>query len=128
MEAIVLVGGQGTRLRSVVKDRPKPMAEIGQSPFLQIVLATLRQAEVSKIILAVSYRSAQIMEFFGGEFQGIPLEYSHEPNPLGTGGALKQALGQISGENCIAMNGDSIFAIDIKGLWCAGCDANHLCL
>ena len=81
MEAIVLVGGQGTRLRSVVKDRPKPMAEIGQSPFLQIVLATLRQAEVSKIILAVSYRSAQIMEFFGGEFQGIPLEYSHEPNP-----------------------------------------------
>ena len=91
-EAVVLCGGLGTRLRKIVKDVPKPMAPVGDKPFLAFVLEYLKKQNIKRVILAVSYKYEVIQQYFGGEFLGMEIVYSIEKIPLGTGGAIKQAL------------------------------------
>lgn len=116
MEAIVLAGGLGTRLRSVVSDIPKPMAPIHDKPFLTYILRYLKKHGIDRIILAVGYRWEVIKEYFGTEFDGIELIYSLEEEPLGTGGAIKQALDKTMGEEVLIINGDTFFNIDLTTL------------
>ena len=92
MEAIVLVGGKGTRLRSVVSDVPKPMAPVKDKPFLEYLLNELIDQGISKVVLAVGYKAEIIIEYFGNRYKNIEIEYSIEENSLGTGGAIKKAL------------------------------------
>jgi len=113
MEVIILAGGLGTRLREVVSDLPKPMALVNEKPFLHYVLSWLNRYPISKIILAVGYKPEVITDYFGDTFNSINLEYSRERSPLGTGGAIKQALGYTSAENILIVNGDTFFPIDI---------------
>jgi D-glycero-alpha-D-manno-heptose 1-phosphate guanylyltransferase len=113
MEAIVLAGGMGTRLQSVVKDVPKPMAAIKDKPFLYYVLSHLHRFSIDKIILSVGYKSESIQAYFGDQFNGIPIEYTIEKEPLGTGGAIFMALQKISSEHVFITNGDTFFNVDI---------------
>ena len=107
LRAFVLCGGLGMRLRSVVSDRPKSMALIGDVPFLQLLLQGLRGQGVRDVILGTGYRADQIEKFFGsGETVGLRLHYSQEDAPLGTGGALKLAEELLS-DPVVVMNGDS---------------------
>jgi dTDP-glucose pyrophosphorylase len=97
IEAIVLAGGLGTRLRSVVPDVPKPMAPVAGQPFLAYLLQYLEASGIFRVVLAVGYRGEAIRECFGARYGAVDLVYSVEQEPLGTGGALLQALSHIQG-------------------------------
>lgn len=121
MEAIILAGGKGTRLQSIINKVPKPMAPIKGKPFLYYVLINLTKFNIKKIILATGYMHDEIEAYFGYEFEGIPIVYSKEIEPLGTGGAIKLASSFASSENVLVVNGDTYFAINLDKLM-----ANHL--
>jgi len=119
MKAIVLAGGFGTRLASVIGDIPKPMARVGSRPFLQYVLDYLRDQMVESVVLAVSYKWQVIQEYFDLEYRGMELHYSVEDQPLGTGGAIRKALGLITDSDVIVVNGDTLFRVDLGRLMAA---------
>lgn len=112
MEFMILAGGKGTRLRAVVNDRPKPMAAVGDVPFLEVVLARLTKTKCARIIILTGYMHEVIESHFGHLFRGVPIEYSREQTPLGTGGAVRQAIPLISGESFMLLNGDTFFDVD----------------
>lgn len=114
MEAIILAGGFGTRLQSVVSDVPKPMAPINGKPFLEYILLYLKKYGIDKVILAVSYKKDIIKNYFKDSFYGIKIRYSEENEPLGTGGAIKQALDLAINRHVYVFNGDTFFDFDIR--------------
>jgi len=113
MEAIILAGGKGTRLRDVVADVPKPMAPVCGKPFLYYLFKWINKYTVSKLIISAGYKSGSIVKHFGNSIFNIPLEYVIEEKPLGTGGAVKYALQQTSGNDILIINGDTYFPIDL---------------
>lgn len=116
MEAIILAGGLGTRLRSVVSDIPKPMAPIDNKPFLEYLLKYLQKNGITRAILSVGYKWETIKEYFGDKFENIELIYSVEDEPLGTGGAIKKAMNHIINNDVYIINGDTFFNVDLKSL------------
>ena len=117
MEAILLCGGLGTRLRSVVSDRPKPMADIAGKPFLHYLVKMLSESGVKHLIFALGYMGEQIEAYFqSGEDYGLSISYSYEDSPLGTGGAIRNALSNVSGENVLVLNADTYFHTDYESL------------
>ncbi|HCV96614.1 D-glycero-alpha-D-manno-heptose 1-phosphate guanylyltransferase [compost metagenome] len=106
-EAIVLVGGFGTRLRSEVPDLPKPLAPVAGRPFLAYVLDNLAQGGIRRVILATGYLGERVEEAIGSRWQGMSVVYSREPEPLGTGGALALAVRQLQGQAVHLSNGDT---------------------
>ncbi|WP_122894009.1 D-glycero-D-manno-heptose 1-phosphate guanosyltransferase [Arcobacter peruensis] len=114
MEAIVLAGGLGTRLKSVVSNLPKPMAPIENKPFLEYILKYLEKNGITKIILSVGYKWETIKEYFGNNYNSIELIYSVESEPLGTGGAIKTAMKYINEKEFFIINGDTYFDVDLK--------------
>jgi D-glycero-alpha-D-manno-heptose 1-phosphate guanylyltransferase len=112
-EAVILAGGFGTRLRSVVKDIPKPMAEVCGKPFLSYLLDFLNKQKIERVILSVGYKFDIIKNFFGSRYKDLKLEYAIEDKPLGTGGGLKNALKYTSEKNIYVLNGDTFFDIDL---------------
>lgn len=117
MQAILLCGGMGTRLRSVVSDRPKPMADICGKPFLQYLLEMLRDKGITEVIFALGYMGEMIEEYFqGGSAFGLKIAYSYEEEPLGTGGAIRNALPKILEEEVLVLNADTYFPMDYQGL------------
>ncbi|EAO7337497.1 D-glycero-D-manno-heptose 1-phosphate guanosyltransferase [Campylobacter jejuni] len=115
MQAIILCGGLGTRLKSVIKNIPKPMAPINDKPFLEFIFEYLKKQGIKEVILAVSYKYEVIKEYFKDEFLGIKIKYSIEKEPLGTGGAIKEALKFIQNQVYV-LNGDTFFDIDLSKL------------
>ncbi len=114
--AFILCGGLGTRLRSVVSDVPKSMAKIGQRPFLEIQLLQLRAQGIRRVVLGTGYLGEQIETYFGdGSRVGLAISYSRETEPLGTGGAIRLALEQLSSPALI-LNGDSYCQCDLAAL------------
>ena len=113
MEAIVLVGGKGTRLRSVVSDVPKPMAPVKDKPFLEYLLNELIDQGISKVVLAVGYKAETLIEYFGNRYKNIEIEYSIEENSLGTGGAIKKALELTTESNIVIVNGDTFSKVNL---------------
>lgn len=111
-QAIVLAGGFGTRLRSVVSDVPKPMAMVAGRPFLELLLANLARNGFDKIVLSVGYLSDVISAHFGADYHGIPLAYAVESTPLGTGGAIRAALALCSSDHVHVFNGDTYLGLD----------------
>lgn len=114
--AIVLAGGLGTRLRTVVSDVPKPMAPIKEKPFLVWLMDYWIKQGVDHFILAVSYKHEVIINYFGNKYKNAELEYSIETTPLGTGGALLQALQKVSANEFLLLNGDTYFMVDFAML------------
>ncbi len=118
-EAIILAGGFGTRLRGVVADRPKPMAEINGRPFLEYLLQYWSRQGITKAVLSVGYQHEVIRGHFGDSYQGMRLRYAVEESPLGTGGAILNALPLTSSKEVVLLNGDTLFLLELPPLLAA---------
>lgn len=116
MQAIVLAGGLGTRLRSVVPELPKPMAPVAGRPFLTYVLNGLVEAGFEAAVLAVGYRAEAIRAHFGEAYRGLILRYSVETTPLGTGGAIRLAWAQADADPVFVLNGDTWLDLDYRAM------------
>jgi D-glycero-alpha-D-manno-heptose 1-phosphate guanylyltransferase len=115
-EAIILAGGLGTRLRSVVADVPKCMAPVNGIPFINFVISYLKNEGVERFILSLGYKSEIIIDYIEKEFKNTEIEYVIENEPLGTGGAIRLACSKVKGTDVLILNGDTLFNIDIKHL------------
>ena len=115
-EAIVLVGGLGTRLRGEIGELPKPLAPVAGRPFLAFLLDALAEAGLRRAILATGYGAAQVESAIGRGWQGMSVDYSVEDAPLGTGGAVALAARKLSGDSAHVMNGDTFLRFDPAGL------------
>ena len=113
-EAIILAGGLGTRLRSIVSDLPKCMAPVAGQPFLKHVIRYLLSQGIEKFIFSLGYKYEVIEEFLNNEFPTIHYECSIEQDPLGTGGAIYLACKRAKDNNIIVVNGDTLFKADLK--------------
>lgn len=115
-EAIVLAGGFGRRLQSVITDLPKPMAPVAGKPFLKFVLDYLLENNVRHCVLAVGHKREAIINYFGGLYKEMKISYSKEEEPLGTGGGIKKAMEKIKGDRFFVLNGDTFFKVDLAML------------
>jgi len=111
--AAILAGGLGTRLRGVVADRPKVLAEIAGRPFLAYLLDQLAAAGIRRAVLCTGYRADLVQAAFGERYGGLSLQYSPESAPLGTGGALRAALPWLQSSTILVANGDSWCQADL---------------
>lgn len=120
MEAIILAGGFGTRLKDVLGEIPKPMALIGKKPFLSIILDKLHEDNFTSVVMSLGYKSEIIKNYFGSQYKGISIKYAIEDKPLGTGGGIKKALNLCTNDFVFVINGDTYIDFDtkkIKSLW-----------
>lgn len=115
LTAVVLAGGLGTRLRSVVADRPKVMAEIHGRPFLTYLFDQLVAAGLSHVVVCTGYLGTQVSSFFGASYGSLRISYSQESSPLGTAGALRLALPLLESNPVLVLNGDSFCDADLMG-------------
>ncbi len=116
MKAFILVGGLGTRLRKIGITQPKPMILINKRPFLEYLILSLKQFGIREIVLCVGYGAEVVQNYFGtGQKSGVQIYYSREENPLGTGGAIRNAHAFADEENLI-LNGDSFLELDYHQL------------
>jgi NDP-sugar pyrophosphorylase family protein len=111
-DTIILAGGIGSRLRGVVSDRPKCLAEINGRPFLAYLLDQLERAGICDVILSTGYMAEKVEAAFGARHGAVALRYSREEKPLGTGGGVKQALGLCRHDHVLVLNGDSYLDFD----------------
>lgn len=111
--AIILAGGFGTRLQSVVNDLPKPMAPINGEPFLNYQLNYLKHYGIKNVILSVGYLAEKIKAYYGYNFNGLEIDYVVEENPMGTGGGIRLALEKCTESLSFVLNGDSFFDVDL---------------
>lgn len=117
MTGVIIAGGLGTRLRSVLADKPKCLADVCGKPFLFYLLEQMTGAGVKRIVLCTGYQAGQVEECVGTRFSGVPVVYSREDEPLGTAGALRLAFDRHGcDEPWLVMNGDSYLDIDIPSL------------
>ncbi|MBU4185174.1 MAG: nucleotidyltransferase family protein [Proteobacteria bacterium] len=112
--AVILAGGLGTRLRSVLSDRPKVLAEVLGCPFLTYLLDQLSSTGIRKVILCTGYMGDRVQEVYGEMYKSLHLSYSQEDEPLGTGGAFRLALPLIKSNVALVMNGDSYIHADLS--------------
>ncbi len=115
-DVLILVGGQGKRLRQVVGDKPKPMADIKGRPFLDILINYVSGYGFRRIILCTGHMASLVREHYRKVTDGIEILFSEEKEPLGTGGAIKNAKALIRSNPFLVMNGDSFCAADLGSL------------
>ncbi len=117
MQALILAGGLGTRLRKVANNCPKPMMQVGGSPFLEYLILQLKRYNLTEIILSIGYLGDKIREYFqNGRQWGVRILYSEEEVLLGTGGAVKLAEDFIKTDDFLVLNGDSYLDINLNEL------------
>lgn len=116
MEAIVLAGGFGTRLKEVVPDLPKPMAPVDGRPFLEILLTMLARKGFTRVVLALGFMSEKIIKHFGDNYLGMELVHEVESQPLGTGGAIRAALAHCLADHVFTFNGDTYLDLEVDKL------------
>jgi D-glycero-alpha-D-manno-heptose 1-phosphate guanylyltransferase len=119
--AAILIGGLGTRLRSVVSDRPKVLAEIQGRPFLAFLMDQLTAAGIKRAVLCAGYKGEQVQSVFGHSYGGLDLLYSQEASPLGTGGAIRFAIDLLRSDPILVMNGDSFCEVDLNAFYTWHC-------
>jgi D-glycero-alpha-D-manno-heptose 1-phosphate guanylyltransferase len=120
MEAIVLAGGFGTRLREVVPDLPKPMAPIAGRPFLEILLHGLSSKGFERVILSLGFMADSISAHFGDHYAGMKLVNVVESRPLGTGGGVRLAMDCVESDHVYVFNGDTYLDLEVaqvESLW-----------
>jgi D-glycero-alpha-D-manno-heptose 1-phosphate guanylyltransferase len=111
--AVILAGGFGTRLQSLVKDVPKPMALVNGIPFLTYQMKCMKHYGIRNIVLSVGYLSEVITDYYSSSFEGLSITYAKETTPLGTGGGIRLALEKCNVAEALVLNGDSFFDIDL---------------
>ena len=116
MHAVLLVGGLGTRLQPILKATPKPLARVGDMPFLELLVLQLRSQGIRRIVMCTGHLASQIEEEFGdGQKWGVAIDYSQESQALGTAGAVKLAEGHLKqASDFLVMNGDSFLELDLR--------------
>lgn len=119
--AAILAGGLGTRLRSRIADRPKVLALVHGRPYLAYLLEQLAEVGVRAVVLLTGYLAEQVRSAFGNSYAGLRLNYSTEPSPLGTAGALRLALPYLSASTILLLNGDSYCAVSLPDFWAFHC-------
>ena len=119
MEVIILAGGLGTRLRSVVKMVPKCMAPVAGKPFLWYLLKYLTKYDINRVVLSVGYLREVIFKWIEEVKDEFPFEFDYviEEEPLGTGGGIKLALDKVKDERVFVLNGDTFFDVDLMQLY-----------
>jgi D-glycero-alpha-D-manno-heptose 1-phosphate guanylyltransferase len=118
MEAVVLAGGRGTRLRKAVPGLPKSLAPIGARPFLSYLLGWLQAQGITEVILALGHQRMAIARYYARhQPSGLRLRYSVETVQLGTGGALRNLRSMVAGNEFLVLNGDSIFDVDLRQMF-----------
>jgi mannose-1-phosphate guanylyltransferase len=117
VEAVVLVGGQGTRLRPLTLSAPKPMLPTAGVPFLEHMLSRIRDAGMQHVVLATSFQASTFEKHFGnGAAFGLEIDYVFEDVPLGTGGAIRNVLEKLSAPTVMVFNGDILSGVDLGAL------------
>ena len=117
MQAIILCGGEGTRLRSVIGERQKTMTEVADEPFLVNVIKHLKRYKITNVIFATGYKSQEVKNYFGDNYYfGVEVHYSEEKLALGTGGAIRNCLNKMKYDYALVLNGDTLFQADLKML------------
>lgn len=124
---IILAGGKGTRLRSAVPELPKPMAPIGGTPFLHILLDSLYEKGFRQFHLSVGYKKDLIISYFTTKNISYEVNFIEEGEPLGTGGAIKNAIHRVNYSPVLVLNGDTFFAIDFQDFVSKSIKKNALC-
>ena len=117
IDIVVLAGGLGTRLRSVLPDRPKVLAPVGGRPFLDHLLDWLAAQGAGRGILALGVRAEQVLDHLAGtagRWPGLRLETAVEPEPLGTGGALAFCRDRLASDPVLVLNGDTFVEVDLR--------------
>lgn len=112
--AIILAGGLGTRLRSVVSEMPKCMAPVNQRPFLDYVIHDLQKNGITHFVFSVGYKSEAIIDHIQINYPQLQADFAIEESPLGTGGAIQHALSFVKEEQVVIVNGDTIFEVDLN--------------
>lgn len=117
VDAVVLVGGQGTRLRPLTLSAPKPMLQTAGVPFLEHLLSRIRAVGVQHVILGTSYKAETFTDYFGdGSRFGLDIEYLVEDEPLGTGGAIRNVAELLQSDTVMVFNGDILAGVDLSRL------------
>ena len=117
VDAVVLVGGKGTRLRPLTLSAPKPMLPTAGVPFLEHQLSRIRAAGIEHIVLGTSYKAETFTEYFGdGSDFGLSIEYLVEDEPLGTGGAIRNVASALQADTVMVFNGDILSGVDLGAL------------
>jgi len=117
IDAVILAGGLGTRLRPVVGDRPKAIVSVHGRPFLTYLFDQLISAGISRVVLCLGYGSQQIRASIGESYRGLSIVRSEETAPLGTGGALRLALSKLRSDPALVLNGDSYCGAELEEFW-----------
>ncbi|MFI5720037.1 sugar phosphate nucleotidyltransferase [Nocardia sp. NPDC051750] len=116
-EAVILVGGKGTRLRPLTLSAPKPMLPTAGVPFLTHLLSRIAEAGITRVVLGTSYKAEVFEEHFGdGADLGLQLEYVTETEPLGTGGGIRNVLPRLTADNVMVFNGDVLGGTDLRAI------------
>ncbi|GGM01394.1 sugar phosphate nucleotidyltransferase [Nakamurella endophytica] len=117
VEAVILVGGKGTRLRPLTLSAAKPMLPTAGAPFLEHLLSRVRAAGIRRVVLGTSYRAETFSGYFGdGSRFGLEIDYVIEDSPLGTGGAIRNVLDRVSAPTVMIFNGDILSGVDLTGM------------
>src|SRR3989338_4964593 len=114
--AVILCGGLGTRLRSEIGEKPKVMAQVGPMPFLELLVKQLMHQGINEIILCTGYKADVVEKHFKSKKFNATINFSQESEPLGTGGALKNAQGRIKKSPFFVLNGDSYCSVNLSRL------------
>jgi dTDP-glucose pyrophosphorylase len=115
MQAMIMAGGMGTRLRPLTENLPKPMLPVGNQPLMEIIVNQLRDANISHVNVSVHHESEKITNYFGdGSKFGVKMTYVTEDQPLGTAGAL--GLMQTPQETVLVINGDILTQVDFRAM------------
>jgi D-glycero-alpha-D-manno-heptose 1-phosphate guanylyltransferase len=115
-ESIILAGGLGTRLRDAVPGLPKCMAPVNHIPFLDYVIAHLQKEGIEHFILALGYMHESIEEHVRKKYPELRISFSVEKEPLGTGGAIRQACGKATEKEVLVVNGDTLYAVNVSAV------------
>jgi mannose-1-phosphate guanylyltransferase len=117
VDAVILVGGQGTRLRPLTLSAPKPMLPTAGVPFLTHMLSRIRAVGITHVVLGTSYRAEVFEQHFGDGAQlGLELEYVVEAEPLGTGGGIRNVAGRLRAPQVLVFNGDILSGVDLDAV------------
>ncbi len=116
MECIVLAGGLGTRLRSVVNELPKCMAPVNGQPFLHYLFEYLKKQGITRVILSLGYKHEYVLDWISKQDLPFDIDPVIEEEPLGTGGGIQLALSKAKDSNIIVLNGDTIFTLSLNKL------------
>lgn len=116
MECIILAGGMGTRLQSVVADLPKCMAPVNGLPFLHYMFNYLEQQSCTRVILSLGYKHEDVINWLATQNRTFSIDYVIEQEPLGTGGGILLAMQKAVAKHVIVLNGDTMFRVDLPAM------------